>query len=71
MYYEAHFNLAEWSKAVKKRLIDEELTVTELAKEIGYSRNSTSLVVNGSISSIEARDRINKRLNIDISDYLS
>ena len=69
MRYETQFNVDGWSKAVKKKLVDKEMTVTKLAKDIGRSRNMVSLVANGTRVSPEIREKINKRLGLNTGDY--
>ena len=39
--------LSPWCKKVKKKLIDLDMTTTELAEVIGLSRGHVSAVVNG------------------------
>lgn len=41
--------LPKWNKELKKALIDRDMTVTELAAELGISRVYASNIVNGVI----------------------
>ena len=42
--------LPEWCVSVKKAMVErDDMTVTELAKEIGYSRAHVSKVINGTM----------------------
>lgn len=58
--------LPEWCVAVKKAMIDHnDMTVTELAKETGYSRTHVSQVVNGVLVPSDAiQSAIEQRLDI-------
>ncbi len=56
--------LSPWCKQAKKELIDRDMTVSELAKAIGKSREYTSAVVNGRIYSEPAVKAISDVLNI-------
>lgn len=39
--------LSPWCKSVKHALIDKDMSITELADELGMSRGHVSAVVNG------------------------
>ena len=41
---------SQWGKAVKKAVIDHDMTLKQLAEKIGYSNATVSQVVNGSPS---------------------
>lgn len=45
-------------KAIKKKLIDKEMTITQLAKEVGLTRVYVSNIVNQLISGSEAEKKI-------------
>ena len=65
--------LPEWCVAVKKAMIDhDDMTVTELAKETGYSRQHVSQVVNGVlVPSENMQGAIEKCLSISGVPYKS
>lgn len=56
--------LSPWCKQVKIELINRDMAVGELAKEIGKSREYTSAVVNGRIYSEPTVKAISDVLNI-------
>lgn len=41
---------SQWGKAVKKAVIDHDMTLKQLAEKIGYSNATVSQVVNGRYS---------------------
>lgn len=53
-----------WYWDVKKALVDQDLTVTRLADELGVSRVYVSQVINGKSQSKVLENRILKRLGI-------
>ena len=55
--------LTDFGKWVKKVLIDKEMTVSELAKAIGYSQTMVSKVIHG--------ERPGQRCRAEITKYLS
>lgn len=58
--------LPTWNKKVKKALIDRNMTVKELAEQIGYTAIYTRNIVNGKIANATiAQQKINKALDID------
>lgn len=56
--------LSPWSKAVKKAMIDKDMNTTDLAKELGYTRQYTSNIVNGVEYYEEAVSRISYKFSI-------
>lgn len=58
--------LPRWCKEVKKAMIDNDLTVTELAERIGLCRPYVSGVVNGRMYAPEIAKMISKDLNITV-----
>lgn len=58
--------LPPWSKEAKIALIKKDMSVTELADEIGISRCYVSRVVNGSAFAPEIAERVSKALDITI-----
>ena len=59
---------SEWGKAVKKAAIDQNLTLKQVAEEIGYSNAVVSQVVNGRYSKSSYKYiamKINKLLGIE------
>lgn len=58
--------LPEWCVTVKKAMIDHnDMTVTELAKETGYSRQHVSQVINGTmVPSANIKSAIESCLNL-------
>lgn len=65
--------MPDWCVAVKKAMIDhDDMTVTELAKETGFSRSHISQVVNGVLMPSEnVQGAIEKCLNISGVAYRS
>ncbi|NIN00847.1 MAG: helix-turn-helix domain-containing protein, partial [candidate division Zixibacteria bacterium] len=51
------------SKVIKKILIDQGVTITELSKQIGYTRGHVSSVINGRIDSIRVKKILALSLN--------
>lgn len=45
-------------KAIKKKLIDKEMTTTQLAKEVGLTRVYVSNIINQLVSGSEAEKKI-------------
>jgi predicted DNA-binding protein YlxM (UPF0122 family) len=45
-------------KAVKKRLIDKDMTVTDLANEIGLTRVYVSNIINQLVSGSDAEEKV-------------
>lgn len=60
--------LSEWCKNAKKALINKDMSIGDLAKAIGRSREYTSAVVNGRIISEPAKKEISDFLNIPDDD---
>lgn len=60
------------TKTILKALIDQDLTITELARDISRSRVYTSNVVNGRFARppVETIKRIARRLNIPLEELL-
>ena len=56
--------LPPWCKAVKKKLIDKDTSVTDLSADIGITREYVSRVVNGTVYAPEIAERISKHLGI-------
>jgi hypothetical protein len=58
--------LPEWCVSVKKAMVErDDMTVTELAKEIGYSRAHVSQVINGTmVPSANIKSAIESCLNL-------
>lgn len=54
-----------WSKAVKKRLIDLDMSIYDLADKLGMSRVYVSSVVNGRVISPNAIKKISYALGLD------
>ena len=58
-------NLSQWSKDVKKALIDRDMTMRELGEKIGYSNAVVSSVIGGRYSNTSYKkivEKINKTL---------
>jgi DNA transposition AAA+ family ATPase len=55
----------KFSLWARKRLIDREMTVTELASQIGYSRQAVSAALNGSVKFPHVTNSIAQLLNHD------
>ena len=55
-------------KVVKKSMIDQDLTVTKLAKITGYTRGHLSNVINGRLDSIRAQKSISLALRKDFHE---
>ena len=58
--------LPEWCVSVKKAMVErDDMSVTELAKEIGYSRAHVSQVINGTmVPSANIKSAIESCLNL-------
>lgn len=59
--------LPKWCKEAQKKLIDEDMSVRDLANKIGMSRQYTSSIVNGRAYSEIAIKAISNELNIQDS----
>ena len=57
-------NIPAWGKEVRKALIDREMTVEELAKEIGYSKGYVANNINGNFDFPDVRRSICAYLGI-------
>jgi predicted transcriptional regulator len=67
-------NLNNWCKAVRKAMIDEDLSVTELAQRVGKARSYVSAVINGRVvprcsNGNNIVSAISDELNIDNTAY--
>lgn len=60
--------LSPWCKRAKIAIIQNDMNVNEISKELGYSRQHTTAVLNGKVISQPARKRISDFLNISDSD---
>ena len=60
--------LPEWCVSVKKAMVErDDMSVTELAKEIGYSRAHVSHVINGTmVPSANIKSAIESCLNLRV-----
>lgn len=59
---------SQWGKAVKKAAIDRNMTLKQLAKEIGYSNATVSQIINGRYSNSSYKviaEKINKVLGTE------
>lgn len=56
--------ITSWGIAVKSRLIELDLTVSDLAEKIGRSRENTSAVINGRLNSPQIVSAINEALGV-------
>lgn len=56
---------ADFSKRVKIRLVELQLSVTDLAKELGLHRNTVSLAIHNDIYA-PTRERIAQRLSLTL-----
>lgn len=59
--------LSPWSKAVKKRMIDNDLSTVELAEQLNMSRSHLSSVINGITYSKPAIEKISIALGVPVS----
>lgn len=57
--------LSPWCKSAKKAMIDKDLNIQDLAKNVGYKREYVSAIVNGRQYSTEAINKISHYLEID------
>jgi len=57
--------LSPWCKQAKIKMIEIDMDINQLAKEIGKSREYTSAIVNGRIYSEPAIKAISDALNIE------
>lgn len=60
--------LPSWCKLVKHILIERELSISELADELGYERPYLSSVINGKVVSQPAINAVSDELEIS-NDY--
>lgn len=60
---------SEWSKQVKKTMIDKDWEMDDLAKAIGKSREWTSAVVNERVRSYPTATLISNVLNVQNTAY--
>ena len=60
--------LSPWCKKAKIAMIQNDISVNDLAEELGCSRCYLSSTLNGKNTSIEIRRRISDYLNISDSD---
>lgn len=56
--------LSNWSKEVRKKLIDKDMTISELAKQIGKSRSYVTEIISGRVKSPNTQKLINEFLEI-------
>ena len=56
--------LPEWSKEVKKAMIDQDLTVTELAVKVDLSRTYVTQVINNRLYAPEVASKISEALHV-------
>lgn len=61
--------MSDWSKAVKKAMIDKDWDMGDLAKAIGISREYASAVVNERVRSAPTASAISDVLNIPNTAY--
>lgn len=61
----------EWCKSVRKALIDRDMSITDMAKDIGFTRDKVSLVLNGHYLDEPVIDAINRKLDINNQAHLS
>lgn len=55
----------DWTKEVKKALIDKNITQKELADALGYSRQYVCNIINGVVTAQPAMDRVADYLGIE------
>ncbi|MDD2960020.1 MAG: helix-turn-helix domain-containing protein [Lachnospiraceae bacterium] len=58
--------LPTWCKEARKALIDRDMTVTDLSKEIGVERSYTSQIVSGRILAPKLAARISAELDLKV-----
>ena len=56
----------EYGKWIKKRLIDKNMTVAQLADTIGVSQSMISKIIYGDTPGNQQREAINKVLSVDV-----
>lgn len=54
----------QWTKSVRKALIDKDMTLKQLAEQIGYSQTTISTVVNGRYANSSYKDIAEKINNV-------
>lgn len=54
----------DWAKSVRVKMIELNLSVNELASEVGFTREYTSSIINERVMSDSARKTISDYLNI-------
>lgn len=60
-------NNAKWENAVRKALIDRDMSVTELAEQLGRSRQHVSGVIHGYFTANPTKEAISDFLKIKVS----
>lgn len=60
--------LSNWSKTVKKAMIDQDLDTNDLAHKLNWSRQYVSSIINGRTYQREAVVRISQFFDIKIPD---
>lgn len=58
-------SLSPWCKDAKKAMIDKDLSVQDLAKGVGFTREYVSAIVNGRQYSTDAINKISQYLEIN------
>lgn len=60
--------LSPWCKTVKKKLIDMDMSINELASAVGMGRSYVSSIINGRVYSPVAVSKISDYLRIPDTD---
>lgn len=60
--------LSPWCKTVKKKLIDMDLSINDLAADLGMGRSYLSSIINGRVYSPVAVKKISSYLRISDAD---
>ena len=60
--------LSPWSKSVKKELIERDMSIKDVADELGMAREYVSAVINGRVYSESAVKKISNLLNVEDDD---
>ena len=60
--------LSPWSKAVKKEMIERDMSIKDVAEALGMAREYVSAVINGRVYSESAVKKISDYLNIEEAD---
>ena len=56
----------DWGKEVRIKLIEKDMTVSDLAENVGLSRTHVSAVICGRLESVNAKEKICQYLGLEV-----